>query len=179
MYIFSFSFFFFFSNKITWQMWFLATLTTGCPFLKANIETSTFLFAFYLESEQVVHTRSSWAKLKCGQSSLTPTCCRPTLLSYGGPPHFVVLSAGTCIPCIAVSESSKSSSLYLCLSVSVSLAPFRPPLPCCLEIKKESKLGRWREKEKEGPTKGGWKRRWDQREGRASRGDEVWDALNF
>lgn len=63
----------------------------------------------------------SWAELKCGLGSLTPTCCLPTLRSYGGPPHFVVLTAGTCIPGIAVYKVS-TAVRYLCLLIYVSLS---------------------------------------------------------
>lgn len=119
----------------------------------------------------------AWAELKCGLGSLTPTCCLPTLRSYGGPPHFVVLTACTCIPCIAVSKVSRAAH-YLCLLVSLSL--FRLSLPCCLETK-WSKNGDNGERGRRCLTSRGWKRREIRGEDRPSRGvmKFVWDTLDF
>lgn len=112
-----------------------------------------------LNFEQLLCMRSRRAELKCGLGSLTPTCCLPTLRSYGGPPHFVVLTAGTCIPGIAVSKVSRAAHyLSVCRSLSLSLALLRPPLPCCLETKR-SENGDNRERGRGGLTRGGWKRR--------------------
>lgn len=104
--------------------------------------------------------RSSWAEKKCGLSFFTPTCCLPTLLSFGGP-HFVVLSAGTCILCIAVSKVSRGAH-YLSLSagrrLSVSPSLLGPPMPRCQEMKRTEN---WEDGEKRRGclTRKGWKRR--------------------
>lgn len=67
------------------------------------------------------------------------------LRSCGGPPHFVVLTAGTCIPGIAVSKVSRAAHyLSICRS---RLSLLRPPLPCCLETKSEREWGQRREEE--------------------------------
>lgn len=114
-----------------------------------------------LNFEQLLCMRSRRAELKCGLGSLTPTCCLPTLRSYGGPPHFVVLTAGTCIPGIAVSQVSRAAHyLSVCRSPSLalSLSLLRPPLPCCLETKRSENEDKG-ETGRGGPTRGGWKRR--------------------
>lgn len=72
--------------------------------------------------------------------------------------------------CLRKFQEQLALSLFVGLRLPSSIQTAVALLP---GDKKESKLGRWREKEKEGPTKGGWKGRWDQREGQASRGDEV------
>ncbi len=76
-----------------------------------------------LNFKQLLCMRSRRAELTCGLGSLTPTCCLPTLRSYGGPPYFVVLTAGTCIPGIAVSKVSRAARyLSVCRSLSLSFS---------------------------------------------------------
>lgn len=101
--------------------------------------------------------RSRRVGLKCGLGSLAPTCCLPTLRSYGGPPHFVVFTAGTCIPGIALCELSRAAHY---LSVCLSLAPCAQTSIAVLpRDEKEQEWGQRRARGRGSLTRGGWKRR--------------------
>lgn len=113
----------------------------------------------------------AWAELKCGLGSLTPTCCLPTLRSYGGPPHFVVLTAGTRIPGIAVSKVSRAAH-YLCLLVSLAVS-VQTSVALLPRDEMKWEWGQQRERKK-GPYQKRMKGKRDQRGGQARQGsDEV------
>lgn len=131
-------------------------------------------------------------EVKCGPGFLTPTCCCPRCAPAPGPPHFVVFTAGTCIPGIAVSKVSREARylfvswimIFLCLFVSLS--PFFAQNFTALLLGDNEKEWEKRDNRKKGRRSsrggGGMKAAWDQSRGKGLTAvwwGFVWDALDF